>query len=206
MTMTITEKNYIKSVQETIYSLRIFYTKLLELFEIFCTSYFGIRNPELNHYYTKLLTITNSLLKLPCPELKELLSQKPQLPESLIGDIEDFDISWKHELGPAVHKFNSKIEQFFLQTGGKTFPLDKDTKNFLKHIDRAIATHKELNEAEMDKLTFASKILEERNLNITKSFFHIIKVFEDLRFMQELREEIEKLNILPAKNNFYLDF
>jgi len=40
--MTITEKNYIKSVQETIYSLRIFYTKLLELFEIFCTNKYSV--------------------------------------------------------------------------------------------------------------------------------------------------------------------
>ena len=31
--------------------------------------------------------------------------------------------------------------------------------------------------------------LEERNFNITKSFSHIIKVFEDFRFVQELREE-----------------
>jgi len=157
--MTITEKNYIKDVQETLYSLKIFYTKLLELLEVFCTSYFGIRSPKLNHYYTKLLTITNSLLELPCPEFKKLLSQRPHLPESLIGDIEDFDISWKHDFGPATHEFNSKVEQLFLQTGGKTFPLDKDTKDFLKGIDKAIKTHKEINEAEMDRLTFGSKIL-----------------------------------------------
>ena len=56
--------------------------------------------------------------------------------------------------------------------------------------------------------------LEGRNLNITKNFSHtcgescrtIIKVFEDFKFVQELREEIEKLKILPTKDTFYLDF
>jgi len=40
--------------------------------------------------------------------------------------------------------------------------------------------------------------LEERNLNITKSFPHIIKVFEDFRFVQELREEIAKVKIVNS--------
>ena len=36
-------------------------------------------------------------------------------------------------------------------------------------------------------------MLEGRNLNITKSLSHIIKVFEDFKFVQELREEITKV-------------
>jgi len=40
--------------------------------------------------------------------------------------------------------------------------------------------------------------LEERNLNITKSFPHVIKVFEDFRFVQELREEIAKVKIVNS--------
>ena len=38
-----------------------------------------------------------------------------------------------------------------------------------------------------------TNLLEGRNLNITKSFSHIIKVFEDFKFVQELREKIKRL-------------
>jgi hypothetical protein len=59
----------------------------------------------------------------------------------------------------------------------------------------------------------AINLLEGRNLNInkvcfsssleiTKSFSHIIKVFEDFRFVQELREEIAKVKPCLAINSF----
>jgi len=42
--------------------------------------------------------------------------------------------------------------------------------------------------------------LEGRNLNITNYFAHIIKVFEDFRLVQDLREEIAKVKpcLIPA--------
>jgi len=37
--------------------------------------------------------------------------------------------------------------------------------------------------------------LEGRNFNITSCFSHIIKVFEDFKFVQELREKIRQIKI-----------
>jgi len=37
-------------------------------------------------------------------------------------------------------------------------------------------------------------MLEKRSINITKELAHIIKVFEDFRLVQQIREEIEKVN------------
>jgi hypothetical protein len=36
-------------------------------------------------------------------------------------------------------------------------------------------------------------LLEKRSFNITKHLGHIIKVFEDFRLVQQIREEIEKV-------------
>jgi hypothetical protein len=155
-----------KEFPKDLYLVRVFNNKLVELLEVFCTSYFAIRNQELNHYYTKLVIIIDSFLELPYPEFEELASQKPQLPESLIGDIDDIDILWEHKLSPAVHKFNGKIEQCFLQAGSKSFPIDKDTKGFLKHIDKAIEKLKKINEDEMEKLAFGEKVLVCGNLRL----------------------------------------
>ena len=38
-------------------------------------------------------------------------------------------------------------------------------------------------------------MLEDRSFNITKYLSHIIKAFEDFRLVQNLREEIEKLQL-----------
>ena len=40
-------------------------------------------------------------------------------------------------------------------------------------------------------------MLEDRNVNITSQFVRIFKVFEDFRFIQQLREEIGKVQ--PAR-------
>ena len=42
-----------------------------------------------------------------------------------------------------------------------------------------------------------SNCSKSETFNITTSFSYIIKVFEDFRFVQELREEINKLNFQP---------
>jgi len=40
---------------------------------------------------------------------------------------------------------------------------------------------------------FSRLVLENRSFNITKYFSHIIKVFEDFKLVQQIREEIERV-------------
>jgi len=52
-----------------------------------------------------------------------------------------------------------------------------------------------------DKIAFyASRQswLEDRNVNITSQFVRIFKVFEDFRFIQQLREEMDKVRPVMA--------
>ena len=153
-----------KEFQEDLYLLKICYGKLVEILEAFCTSDFGIRNPELNHYYTRLQSIIDGLLELPYPEFQELLRQKPLLIDSLIGDINDLDVLWEHQYSLVSHEFNAQIERLFLEKGSKTNPLDKTTNDFLKRVDKATQHHREINKVEMDKIMFGNQILSCGNL------------------------------------------
>ena len=52
------------------------------------------------------------------------------------------------------------------------------------------------------KVRIRTNWLGSRNLNITKYFNRIIKVFEDFKLMQELRGEIEKVKMFNRSRIF----
>jgi len=140
-----------------IYYIKVFYSKLLEILEVYCTSDLGIDNPELNFYYAKFSSSINDIFHN-APELGNLYSQKPELPDSLLGDVKDFDVYWENEFAPKGHEFYSKIENLFIQTGSKEFKLDKAINSYLRKSDRAMLRHKNVVRDEMDKLLYGNVI------------------------------------------------
>jgi len=140
-----------------IYYIKVFYSKLLEILEVYCTSDLGIDNPELNFYYAKFSSSINDIFHN-APELGNLYSQKPELPDSLLGDVKDFDVYWENEFAPKGHEFYSKIENLFIQTGSEEFKLGKTIDNFLKKADGAIQRHKNVVKDEMEKLLYGNVI------------------------------------------------
>lgn len=140
-----------------IYYVKVFYSKLLEILEVYCTSDLGIDNPELNFYYVKFSSAVNDVFHN-APELENLYSQKPELPDSLLGDVKGFDVYWECEFAPNGQEFYSKIESLFIQTGSKEFKLGKTINSFLKKADGAMQRHKNVVRDEMDKMLYGNVI------------------------------------------------
>lgn len=159
MTMKIkTEQNkYSDDTLLAIYYLKVFYSKILEILGVYCTRDLGIDNPELNFYYVKFSSVVNDIFHN-APELEDLFSQKPELPDSLLGDTKDFDTYWEYEFSPNGQEFYSKIENLYIQTGSKEFRLGKTINSFLKKADGAMQRHKNVVRDEMDKMLYGNVI------------------------------------------------
>ncbi len=155
--MKAEQNKYSDGVLLAIYYIKVFYSKLLEILEVYCTSDLGINNPELNFYYVKFSSAVNDIFNR-TPELDDLFSQKPELPDNLLGDTKDFDVYWEHEFAPNGHEFYGRIEGLFIETGSKEFKLGKTVDSFLKKAEGAIQRHKNVVRDEMDKLLYGNVI------------------------------------------------
>ena len=114
-------------------------------------------------------------------------SNKAQI--NLIKDIFEkitlFKEKVSYEFTPAMKFLSEAVKE----TNGS-----KITKNRL--LTGNILEHGESfkNSAQFEYLEkYRPILLEDRNVNITSQFVRIFKVFEDFRFIQQLREEMDKV-------------
>ena len=134
--MELTEEH-----RQSLFSLRVWYRKLLEILEAFCgngSSYVLSRDEELNYYYTVISETINGILKR--NGFEELSKEKPELFDSLIGNIEDADIEWEF-MSKNAYDFLGKIERLYISTGGVNYKLQKETEEALTKIDIVIKEH-----------------------------------------------------------------
>ena len=62
-----------------------------------------------------------------------------------------------------------------------------------KKIQKVVYSPLFQNLLDTEKVTLSTTLLEDRNVNITSPFVHVFKVFEDFRFISQLREEMDKV-------------
>jgi hypothetical protein len=78
------------SLKTYIYLLKIYYSKVLEILDVFARGPIVFHCGALNHYYTKLILLIEDCLNK--KGLEDLKNEKPILFESLMGNIEEIDI------------------------------------------------------------------------------------------------------------------
>lgn len=127
------------SFEQSLFLLKICYSKILEICDAFAGNYLAVRNSAMNHYYTILGSMIDEILDR--DGFDELRNEKPHLFESLIGDIEDFDIEWEYESKPA-YNFLAKIEKLFILSGSPTFKLPPEIEKFLQTAGEVAIAHK----------------------------------------------------------------
>lgn len=132
-------KNQNDDFRQSLFLLRIFYSKNLEILEAFTSGYIAVRNTVINHFYTILSTLIDDILNR--KGFEDLKKEKPELFESLIGDLEISDI-WEF-VSPKAYDFLGKIEKVYILAGSPTFELPKEMEISLKKMDEAIVAHKE---------------------------------------------------------------
>jgi len=104
---------------------------------------------------------------------------------------------------PFIHFVNNKIPDFIPEAAAIIICYWIRTKEFRfknhqKSIKTSILTEnfsKKLNSNSLKgrKVLKLTTLLEDRNVNITSQFVRIFKVFEDFRFISQLREEMDKV-------------
>ncbi len=125
--------------KQSLFLLKTFYSKILEILDAFAGGYIAVRNNVINHYYTVLNSLVDDTLNK--KGFEELKNAKPELFESLIGDIEDFDVEW--EFGSKrAYDFLGKIEKLYILSGSPVFSLPDEMKIFLQKADEAVSEHR----------------------------------------------------------------
>lgn len=135
---------------QALFLLRTFYKKLIDILEAFCGGAFTFRNENINLHYASLNEMINQLLRI--DGLTGFKKDIPELFESLIGDIEEADMYWKHHYSKKAYRFLGKIENLYIKAGAKNFELPQESKDYLEMIDKAIAAHREHNKRLQGKL------------------------------------------------------
>lgn len=70
---------------EALFILRMLYSKVIEILEVACNSYVTYRDTKLNYFYVTFVDIIDKLLER--NEFEELEGEKPELLESLVGEL-----------------------------------------------------------------------------------------------------------------------
>lgn len=199
--------------QQSLFLLKIMYSKLLEILDVFAGGYIAVRSPALNHHYTILTSLTDDFLNK--QGFEELKKDKPELFESLVGNIEDYDIEW--EFGSkAAYSFLGKIEKQYILSGSPVFVLQDEVKTFLQKTDEVMSEfNKQRNElwkgmmSRVDKQTELLKKQWEDVNNTPKQevnvqeLVHKIAITEmpPLVIKKDRRPETQRTSkILPAKD------
>jgi hypothetical protein len=136
------KSNEIKYLQ-SLFLLRVLYSKLLEILDVFCGKggLVLVKNDQLNYFYVIIKKSIKDILG--DDYFKDLAKESPELFESLIGDVEDADIEWEFESKNA-YNFLAKIENLFILSGANSFELSKPIKDKLEETNNAIKQHKEI--------------------------------------------------------------
>jgi hypothetical protein len=180
--------------KESLFLVRTFYTKILEILDAFAGGYVTTRNTALNHFYTVLNSLVDDLLKQ--KEFEELARQKPELFESLIGNIGDFDIEW--EFGSQVaYDFLGKIEKLYILSGSPVLDMPAEMNLYLRGADQAIKDHKKLCNEHWHKL-------EQNADNYKKQLGNVDKVAEQEKSQVKNSKSDSGDKILEAINGALL--
>ncbi|MDP3727008.1 MAG: reverse transcriptase domain-containing protein [bacterium] len=125
--------------KQSLFLLKTFYSKILEILDTFAGGYIAVRNNVINHYYTVLNSLIDDTLNK--KEFEGLKADKPELFESLVGDIEEFDVEWEFGSKQA-YDFLGKIEKLYILSGSPVFGLPDELKIFLQKTDEAVSVHR----------------------------------------------------------------
>jgi len=125
--------------KQSLFLLKTFYSKILEILDAFAGGYIAVRNTVINHYYTVLNSLVDDTLNK--KEFEGLKADKPEMFDSLIGDIEDFDVEWEFGSKQA-YDFLGKIEKLYILSGSPVFSLPDELKIFLQKTDEAVSEHR----------------------------------------------------------------
>lgn len=137
------------------YLLRLYYRKLIEIFDAINSGHVLIPDDaQLNYYYTHLIKFTNKLLNE--EGLVNLKKEAPQLYESLIGSVKNIDLSWEF-LREDMLGFLGKIEGEVIALNIPNFPLPNQVTDFIKQVDNAISEHRKIIREESIKLAKRAK-------------------------------------------------
>ncbi len=117
-----------------IYRLLLFYKHLFQLLEIFFSGYLGIIDNEINENYLRLCVKIKEILEKPGFENLAKLNWRPF--ENLIGDLDPDapDVEWEYGGRQLCANFLSTIEEVFISTGEKVYPLDTNDQQLLNQI------------------------------------------------------------------------
>jgi|GEM_PF-3799712 hypothetical protein len=141
-------KNQNDDFRQSLFLLRTFYSKNLEILEAFMSGYIAVRNTVINNFYTILSALIDNILNQ--KGFEDLKKEKPELFESLIGDLEISDM-WEF-VSPKAYDFLGKIEKNYILACSPIFELPKEMEILLKKSDEAIIAHKEFCRSEWEKI------------------------------------------------------
>ncbi len=127
--------------EQNLFLLKTYYSKILEILDAFAGGFIAFRSPALNQHYTILVSFVDDILNE--KGFEELKGNKPQLFESLIGDIEDYDVEWEYGKKPA-YDFLGKIEKLYILSRTPLFNLPDVLRDFLKRIDDTISEYRKI--------------------------------------------------------------
>ncbi len=134
---------------QALYIIKLYYGKIIQILEAECRGYFNITDEALNYYYTHLDKIVDDFLTL--KGFEELREAKPELFESLVGNIQDIEIEWEYGYSQQAKEFYGKIERLYITSGSKQMELSKEIEAMFKSIDEAIAAHIKLDKELMEE-------------------------------------------------------
>lgn len=148
--MKITQDTKNLDFLHSLFYLRLYYKKLLEILEVFCGkgSHAAFRNETLNGVYTLLKSYVEEILAK--DDFKKLAKDAPQLFESLIGDIEEANIEWEF-LSKEAYAFLGKIEKEYILSESPHFDAP-DWEELSKQIDEVITVHRTHQKQSFDRL------------------------------------------------------
>lgn len=131
------------------YMLRIYYSRVLSIFEAMLGGTVGGENPQLNHYYTLLTIAVDEIIKR--DGFKELKADMPDMPESLLGSFEELDMAWEF-LQPEMRSFLGILERRWILLKLPDFGLTKSEQQLLDLTDKAITQHRKLRDRAHEQL------------------------------------------------------
>lgn len=150
--------------KQSLFLIKIYYTKILEILDTFTGGFMTFRDASINHYYTVLNSLADDILNK--KEFAELKNDRPELFESLIGNIADVDVEW--EFGSQnAYDFLGKIEKQYILTGSPVFKFPIEFETLLKNTNDAIAEHKRMKTAQWSQMM---KNIDERKAKGEFSF------------------------------------
>lgn len=135
-----TKKQEPDEFKQALFLLKICYSKIVKILDVVTRGYIVVKNPTINHYYTILNSLIDGTLKT--KELKDLKNKKPELPDSLIGNLEDIDTYWEYHGRREANNYLGMIEKLYILTSSPTFKIPEELQTFLDKTDEAIEEHK----------------------------------------------------------------